>query len=161
MVWHASETTRRERATGGVTVWLTGLSGSGKSSVAAELERRLVAAGRPAYLLDGDNLRHGLSSDLGFSAADRIDNVRRTGEAARLMATRARAGGSPTSPAATRPRRQRAHRSCCCGVRTTAPRPRWPPWCSSWCRRPPDRGRGSRAPGVFSGPVWNVHRLVI
>jgi bifunctional enzyme CysN/CysC len=66
-------------------VWLTGLSGSGKSTVAAELERRLVASGRPAYLLDGDNLRHGLNADLGFSAADRAENVRRVGEVAKLL----------------------------------------------------------------------------
>ncbi len=67
-------------------MWLTGLSGSGKSSVAVGLEALLVAAGRPAYLLDGDNLRHGLNRDLGFSAADRSENVRRVGEVARLFA---------------------------------------------------------------------------
>jgi bifunctional enzyme CysN/CysC len=70
----------------GTTVWFTGLSGSGKSTVAAEVERSLVAAGRPAYLLDGDNLRHGLNADLGFSAADRTENIRRVGEVARLFA---------------------------------------------------------------------------
>jgi bifunctional enzyme CysN/CysC len=86
VVWHASAVERSERATRGLTVWLTGLSGSGKSSVAVELERRLVAAGRPAFLLDGDNLRHGLNSDLGFSAADRTENIRRVGEVARLFA---------------------------------------------------------------------------
>jgi bifunctional enzyme CysN/CysC len=62
------------------------LSGSGKSTVAAELERRLVASGRPAYMLDGDNLRHGLNADLGFSAADRAENVRRVGQVAKLLA---------------------------------------------------------------------------
>jgi bifunctional enzyme CysN/CysC len=67
-------------------VWFTGLSGSGKSTVAAEVERSLVTAGRPAYLLDGDNLRHGLNADLGFSAADRTENIRRVGEVARLFA---------------------------------------------------------------------------
>ena len=71
VVWHSGSVQRDERATRGMTVWLTGLSGSGKSTVAAELERRLVASGRPAYLLDGDNLRHGLNSDLGFTAEDR------------------------------------------------------------------------------------------
>ncbi|MFQ6228551.1 adenylyl-sulfate kinase [Nocardia sp. NPDC002869] len=86
VVWHASAVERSERATRGLTVWLTGLSGSGKSSVAVELERRLVATGRPAFLLDGDNLRHGLNSDLGFSAADRTENIRRVGEVARLFA---------------------------------------------------------------------------
>ena len=70
----------------GATVWFTGLSGSGKSIVAVEIERRLVASGRPAYLLDGDNLRHGLNADLGFSPEDRAENVRRVAEVARLMA---------------------------------------------------------------------------
>jgi bifunctional enzyme CysN/CysC len=86
VVWHSGSVTRDERATQGMTVWLTGLSGSGKSTVAAELERRLVASGRPAYLLDGDNLRHGLNADLGFSAEDRAENVRRVGEVAKLLA---------------------------------------------------------------------------
>ncbi|HEX9337279.1 MAG TPA: bifunctional sulfate adenylyltransferase subunit 1/adenylylsulfate kinase, partial [Pseudonocardiaceae bacterium] len=86
VVWHAAAVSRSERASQGLTVWLTGLSASGKSSVAVELERRLVAAGRPAYLLDGDNLRHGLNSDLGFSAGDRAENVRRVGEVAQLFA---------------------------------------------------------------------------
>jgi bifunctional enzyme CysN/CysC len=67
-------------------VWFTGLSGSGKSTVAAEVEERLLDAGRAAYLLDGDNLRHGLNGDLGFSADDRAENVRRIGEVARLFA---------------------------------------------------------------------------
>ncbi|HEY5685615.1 MAG TPA: adenylyl-sulfate kinase, partial [Acidimicrobiia bacterium] len=70
----------------GCTVWLTGLSGSGKSTVAHAAERRLVDRGRAAYVLDGDNLRHGLNHDLGFSADDRSENVRRVGEVARLMA---------------------------------------------------------------------------
>jgi bifunctional enzyme CysN/CysC len=86
VVWHSGSVQRAERATQGMTVWLTGLSGSGKSTVAAELERRLVASGRPAYLLDGDNLRHGLNADLGFSAEDRAENVRRVGEVAKLLA---------------------------------------------------------------------------
>ncbi|HZC71588.1 MAG TPA: adenylyl-sulfate kinase [Jatrophihabitans sp.] len=85
VVWHRGSVERAERATTGMTVWLTGLSGSGKSSIAAELERRLVASGRPAYLLDGDNLRHGLNADLGFSAEDRAENVRRVGEVAKLL----------------------------------------------------------------------------
>ena len=67
-------------------MWLTGLSGSGKSSVAVELEQLLVAQGQGAYLLDGDNLRHGLNADLGFSPADRDENIRRVSEVARLMA---------------------------------------------------------------------------
>ncbi len=89
-VWHpsaVSRTSRWEAAGGrGVTVWLTGLSGSGKSSVAVQLERQLLAEGRPAYLLDGDNLRQGLNGDLGFSADDRDENVRRVAHVARLFA---------------------------------------------------------------------------
>ncbi|PBC38202.1 adenylyl-sulfate kinase [Rhodococcus sp. ACPA4] len=86
VVWHSSEVSREERATAGATVWLTGLSASGKSTIAVELERRLVAAGTPAYRLDGDNLRHGLNADLGFSAQDRAENVRRVGSVAQLFA---------------------------------------------------------------------------
>ncbi|MEU8633722.1 adenylyl-sulfate kinase [Amycolatopsis sp. NPDC048633] len=86
VVWHTAAVRREDRPTRGATVWLTGLSASGKSSVAVELERRLVAAGRPAYLLDGDNLRHGLNKGLGFSPADRAENVRRVAEVARLFA---------------------------------------------------------------------------
>ena len=71
---------------GGATVWLTGLSASGKSTVAVEVERRLLAAGRPCYLLDGDNLRHGINADLAFDRASREENVRRVGEVARLFA---------------------------------------------------------------------------
>ncbi|NMM86079.1 adenylyl-sulfate kinase [Rhodococcus sp. SRB_17] len=86
VVWHSSEVSRDERATQGATVWLTGLSASGKSTIAVELERRLVAAGIPAYRLDGDNLRHGLNADLGFGAADRAENVRRVGSVAQMFA---------------------------------------------------------------------------
>lgn len=86
VVWHEGNVGRGDRPTRGATVWFTGLSGSGKSTVAAEVERRLVAAGRPAYLLDGDNLRHGLNADLGFSAEDRSENIRRVSEVARLFA---------------------------------------------------------------------------
>ncbi len=66
-------------------VWLTGLSGSGKSTIANVVERKLHAIGRHTYLLDGDNVRHGLSKDLGFTDADRVENIRRVGEVARLM----------------------------------------------------------------------------
>jgi len=66
-------------------VWLTGLSGSGKSTIANALEKRLFASGVRTYLLDGDNLRHGLNHDLGFTPADRVENIRRAGEVARLM----------------------------------------------------------------------------
>ncbi|MGF6880997.1 bifunctional enzyme CysN/CysC [Nocardia sp. GAS34] len=86
VVWHSSAVERAERPHSGATVWLTGLSGSGKSTIAVELERQLVAAGRPAYLLDGDNLRHGLNADLGFSDDDRRENIRRVAEVAALFA---------------------------------------------------------------------------
>lgn len=90
IVWHPGHVGRDERSavTGatGLVVWFTGLSGSGKSTVAVEAERRLVGAGRAAYLLDGDNIRHGLNADLGFSTADRDENVRRVGEVAALFA---------------------------------------------------------------------------
>lgn len=69
----------------GVTLWLTGLSGSGKSTVAKELDRQLIAMGRPCYLLDGDNVRHGLNKDLGFSAEDRKENIRRIAEVSHLF----------------------------------------------------------------------------
>jgi bifunctional enzyme CysN/CysC len=90
VVWHPGLLSQAVRTAAlghaGATVWLTGLSGSGKSTVAVELERLLVEAGRPAFVLDGDNLRHGLNRDLGFSDADREENVRRVGEVARLLA---------------------------------------------------------------------------
>lgn len=90
-VWHPSDVSRDDRwkAVGGhdgVTVWLTGLSGSGKSTIAVELERQLIESGRPGYLLDGDNMRQGLNGDLGFSADDRDENVRRVAHVARLFA---------------------------------------------------------------------------
>ena len=86
IVWHHGEVPRSARLSRGATIWFTGLSGSGKSTIAASCERLLLAAGRPAYLLDGDNLRHGLNADLGFTAAERTENVRRVGEVARLFA---------------------------------------------------------------------------
>lgn len=90
VVWHPSHLPRDERwaALGvrGATLWFTGLSGSGKSTVATAVERRLLEAGAPTYLLDGDNLRHGLNGDLGFSSRDRGENVRRVGEVAALLA---------------------------------------------------------------------------
>lgn len=86
LTWHHGSVSRVDRPWLGATVWLTGLSGSGKSTVAGALERLLVLAGRPAYRLDGDNLRHGLNSDLGFSAEDRHENVRRAGEVAAILA---------------------------------------------------------------------------
>ena len=84
------QVTRPERAEllghRGAVIWLTGLSGSGKSTLAYALERRLVSAQHAAYVLDGDNLRHGLCADLGFSQADREENIRRVGRAAALFA---------------------------------------------------------------------------
>lgn len=70
----------------GATVWVTGLSGSGKSTIGAALEETLIRGGRAAYRLDGDNLRHGLNADLAFSADERTENIRRVGEVARLFA---------------------------------------------------------------------------
>ncbi|RMI30878.1 adenylyl-sulfate kinase [Nocardia stercoris] len=86
VTWHRSAVDREGRLSAGATVWLTGLSGSGKSTIAVELERLLIEAGRPAYLLDGDNLRHGLTRDLGFSDDDRRENIRRVAEVAALLA---------------------------------------------------------------------------
>jgi adenylylsulfate kinase len=90
IVWHAGDVSRddRRRLLGhaGGTIWMTGLSGSGKSTVAVALERSLITRGHIAYRLDGDNIRHGLSSNLGFSADDRTENIRRIGEVARLFA---------------------------------------------------------------------------
>ncbi|MBC2638715.1 MULTISPECIES: adenylyl-sulfate kinase [unclassified Rhodococcus (in: high G+C Gram-positive bacteria)] len=88
--WHPSSLDRERRwtATGqrGATIWLTGLPASGKSTVAVALERTLVDAGRAAYLLDGDNVRHGISDDLGFTPGDRAENIRRVGHLTRLFA---------------------------------------------------------------------------
>jgi bifunctional enzyme CysN/CysC len=88
--WQRSELTRRTRweslGHAGATIWFTGLPGSGKSTIAGAVEERLVQAGRPAFLLDGDNLRHGLNGDLGFDEDARCENVRRTAHVARLFA---------------------------------------------------------------------------
>jgi bifunctional enzyme CysN/CysC len=90
VVWQHGGAERSQRAavTGGpgATVWLTGLPASGKSTLAAAAEAALLRSGRAAYVLDGDNLRHGLNGDLGFSAEDRAENVRRTAEVAALIA---------------------------------------------------------------------------
>jgi bifunctional enzyme CysN/CysC len=88
--WQGSPMTRDRRREalghGGATLWFTGLPGAGKSTVAAAVEERLVEAGQPAFLLDGDNLRHGLNGDLGFDEDARSENVRRTAHVARLLA---------------------------------------------------------------------------
>ena len=90
ITWHEGHVTRAERGGllkhKGATLWFTGLSGSGKSTIAFTLEHALVQQGRLAYVLDGDNIRHGLNKNLGFSAADREENIRRIGEVARLFA---------------------------------------------------------------------------
>jgi bifunctional enzyme CysN/CysC len=85
-VRHQSLVAAGDRLTKGRTLWFTGLSGSGKSSVAVLVEQKLLEQGSPAYILDGDNLRHGLNADLGFSMADRAENLRRLAHIATLMA---------------------------------------------------------------------------
>jgi adenylyl-sulfate kinase len=88
--WHDGAVTPLDRAAAlgfkGATIWFTGLPASGKSTLAVEIEALLIGAGRPAFRLDGDNLRHGLNGDLGFSPQDRAENVRRTAHAAALLA---------------------------------------------------------------------------
>lgn len=90
VVWHPGHFDRAERWThlglNGATIWFTGLSGSGKSTVAVEVEKLLVEQKQPTYMLDGDNLRIGINADLGFSSEDRNENVRRVSEIARLFA---------------------------------------------------------------------------
>jgi adenylylsulfate kinase len=90
ITWHEGHVGREERAAllkqKGATIWFTGLSGSGKSTIAFTLEHALVQRGQLAYVLDGDNIRHGLNKNLGFSAADREENIRRIGEVAKLFA---------------------------------------------------------------------------
>jgi len=90
ITWHEGHVSREERekllSQKGVLIWFTGLSGSGKSTVAYTLEHALVQQGRLAYVLDGDNIRHGLNKNLGFSAEDREENIRRIGEVAKLFA---------------------------------------------------------------------------
>lgn len=89
VVWQTTRVERAERAAAKhqrpCMLWFTGLSGAGKTTIAALVERRLADAGARAYLLDGDNLRHGLCRDLGFSDRDRAENIRRVGEVGRLM----------------------------------------------------------------------------
>ncbi len=90
VVWHEGhvEQAAREKLLGqkGCTLWLTGLPSSGKSTVGFSLEHLLIQQGRLAYVLDGDNVRHGLNKNLGFSAEDRGENIRRIGEVAKLFA---------------------------------------------------------------------------
>lgn len=89
IVWQQTNVSRhdREKLLGqkGILIWFTGLSGSGKSTVATMLEKKLHDMGKLTYLLDGDNVRHGLNSDLGFSKEDRIENIRRIAELSKLF----------------------------------------------------------------------------
>jgi adenylyl-sulfate kinase len=90
LYWSRSKVTATQRTERnghrGCVIWLTGLSASGKSTISTELERELFRLGLNVYVLDGDNIRHGLCSDLGFSHEDRTENIRRVGEVARLFA---------------------------------------------------------------------------
>ena len=90
VVWHSHKVTREQReellGQRGVVLWFTGLPGSGKSTVANEVAHMLHERGHLAYVLDGDNIRHGLNKDLGFSPEDREENIRRIGEVANLFA---------------------------------------------------------------------------
>ena len=87
--WHHGKITKEGRVKllnqKGATIWLTGLSGSGKSTIAVELEHALIENRHQAYILDGDNIRHGLNKNLGFSPEDRTENIRRIGEVAKLF----------------------------------------------------------------------------
>lgn len=89
VVWHQHQIAKNQRGEQKqqrpCLLWFTGLSGSGKSTVAGALETALFAQGHHTYLLDGDNVRHGLCTDLGFSDADRVENIRRVGEVGKLM----------------------------------------------------------------------------
>jgi adenylylsulfate kinase len=89
ITWHEGSVSRQERekllGQKGVTVWMTGLSASGKSTIAVILEQMLLHRKKHAYRLDGDNIRHGLNKNLGFSAEDRAENIRRIGEVAKLF----------------------------------------------------------------------------
>src|SRR5947207_9303118 len=89
LTWHAGDVTREDRHQllnqKGAIVWMTGLSAAGKSTIAVELEQMLLHRKKHAYRLDGDNIRHGLNKNLGFSAEDRAENIRRIGEVAKLF----------------------------------------------------------------------------
>ncbi len=89
ITWHEGQVSRNDREAllgqRGCTVWLTGLSGSGKSTIAVAAEKALNERGRLTYILDGDNIRHGLNSNLGFSPDDRTENIRRIGEVSKLF----------------------------------------------------------------------------
>ncbi len=90
ITWHSGHVDRQTRyrmlGQQGATIWFTGLSGSGKSTIAFTVEHALIERGKLAYVLDGDNIRHGLNANLGFSPEDRAENIRRIGEVAKLFA---------------------------------------------------------------------------
>lgn len=90
ITWHGGEITKQDRENflgqKGIVIWFTGLSGSGKSTLAHALEKRLFENGNLCYVLDGDNIRHGLNKNLGFSPEDREENIRRIGEVGKLFA---------------------------------------------------------------------------
>lgn len=90
LTWHVGEVDKAARTAAhghrGAVLWFTGLSGSGKSTIGHRVERMLIERGTFAYVLDGDNIRHGLNGDLGFTPEDRVENIRRIGEVARLFA---------------------------------------------------------------------------
>ena len=90
LTWHVGEVDKEARTAAhghrGAVLWFTGLSGSGKSTIGHRVERMLIERGAFAYVLAGDNVRHGLNSDLGFAAEDRVENIRRIGEVSRLFA---------------------------------------------------------------------------
>jgi adenylyl-sulfate kinase len=90
LTWHIGEVDKEARTAAhghrGAVLWFTGLSGSGKSTIGHRVERMLIERGAFAYVLDGDNVRHGLNSDLGFTAEERVENIRRIGEVAKLFA---------------------------------------------------------------------------
>ena len=102
LTWHVGEVDKAARTAAyghrGVVLWFTGLSGSGKSTIGHRVERMLIERGAFAYVLDGDNIRHGLNSDLGFAPEDRVENIRRIGEVARLFADAGALVVSASSP---------------------------------------------------------------
>lgn len=89
VVWHMHSVTKddrsKQKSQRPCILWFTGLSGSGKSTIASAVEQKLFESGHHTYLLDGDNVRHGLNKDLGFSDTDRVENIRRIGELSKLM----------------------------------------------------------------------------